>query len=279
MDHSFQAITALGTPPRSHPSSLHVSRKASRETSIPLPSSQEFQEDVSTSDLSDDVDLDGRSISASSQEGKVWNVLGNIAALGLTFNQEDTPSKDPDISQRFSIDDANLVEAPSQSVELDRPFNKWVKNLQRRNSQRRKTVSCDMDGSALEREFFESPVISKRYHHKKSSSDPSFGFVTAVKSASISLASFCVAPRSKRTGASSRHQRTDRSSRTSHIGRLSEDSSYIARGMVIDQAVTNRLIQRRRVLEEIISTEESYVADIKFLMNVSQLLMLSMNAC
>jgi hypothetical protein len=36
----------------------------------------------------------------------------------------------------------------------------------------------------------------------------------------------------------------------------------------MDQAVTNRLLQRRRVLEELIMTEESYVADVKFLMNV-----------
>jgi hypothetical protein len=91
--------------------------------------------------------------------------------------------------------------------------------------------------------------------------------VTAVKSASISLASFSVVQRSRRTGVSSRQQRTDRSS---NIGRLSEDSSYFARATLIDQAAINRLIQRRRVIEEIINTEEGYVADIKFLMNVSR---------
>jgi hypothetical protein len=67
---------------------------------------------------------------------------------------------------------------------------------------------------------------------------------------------------------SSRHQRTDLSSKASNVGRLSEDSSFISRGHVNDQAVTNRLLQRRRILEELITTEESYVADIKFLMNV-----------
>lgn len=86
----------------------------------------------------------------------------------------------------------------------------------------------------------------------------------------ISLASFSIAPLSRRTGVSSRHQRTDRSSKASNIGRFSEDSSYIARNIAIDQAVTGRSLQRRRVLEEIISTEESYLGDVKFLMNVSR---------
>jgi hypothetical protein len=88
-----------------------------------------------------------------------------------------------------------------------------------------------------------------------------------MKSASISIASFSIAPRSRKLGTSHHHQ-TDRSSKASNVGRFSEDSSYIDRGIIIDQAVTNRLLQRRRVLEEIITTEESYVADVKFLMNV-----------
>jgi hypothetical protein len=37
----------------------------------------------------------------------------------------------------------------------------------------------------------------------------------------------------------------------------------------MDEAVNARSIQRRQVLEEIISTEEGYIADVKFLMNVS----------
>jgi hypothetical protein len=144
-----------------------------------------------------------------------------------------------------------------------------MRDLQKRAGQRRKTVSCDVDGSALEREIFDSPTVKGRLRHKNSLSGSSFGFVTAVKSATVSLASFSIAPRSRRTGVSSRYQRTDRSSKASNAGRLSEDSSYIVTGMVIDQAVLNRLLQRRRVLEEIINTEESYVGDVKFLMNVS----------
>jgi hypothetical protein len=81
-----------------------------------------------------------------------------------------------------------------------------------------------------------------------------------MKSATISLASF------KRAAAS--HQRTDRSSKASNAPRQSEDSSFLARAIIVDQAVTQRQIHRRRIIEEIISTEEGYLADIRFLMNV-----------
>jgi hypothetical protein len=36
----------------------------------------------------------------------------------------------------------------------------------------------------------------------------------------------------------------------------------------MDQAVGERSLQRRRILEELIETEESYIGDVRFLMNV-----------
>jgi len=216
----------------------------------------------------DEVDLDASSRGSPGGESCSRNTLDNITALGLSFSCDDTEIESNTKRQRFSLDDAD--DFPNRSLPLDSelPFNKWIKKLEKRGTGRRKTVSCDMDASALEKELLESPAPNQNSAHKKSSSGSSFGFVTAVKSASISLASFSVAPRSRRTGISSRHHRTDRSSKTSQGGRLSEDSSFLARGAVVDQAVANRLLQRRRVLEEMISTEENYIADVKFLTNV-----------
>ncbi|TAQ86042.1 hypothetical protein B7494_g5624 [Chlorociboria aeruginascens] len=259
----------LSTPTHSHRSSQHISRKTSWGTPILPPSSQKSFTGILLNAGFNDIDLDADgAIPSPGHRDMPWNTFDNIAALGLSFNADDTHSISTKKFERFSLDDSELLVNQSLPLDSERPFNKWVKNLQKRATQRRKTVSCDLDGSVLEREIFGSPDAPNRSRHKKSSSGSSLGFVTAVRSASISLASFSVAPRSKRTGASSRHIRTDRSSKTSNVGRLSEDSSYIARSVVIDQAVTNRLIQRRRVLEEIINTEESYVADIRFLMNV-----------
>ena len=257
---------SISTPTCSHRTSVHIPRKTSWGTPIPPPSSQKEPTDPVKEDF-DDVDLNtNEKESSSSEKCEGWNTLDNIAALGLSFNAEDSQAIGTPSRGRFSLDEAFVNR--SLPLEGERPFNKWMKNLQRRGTQRRMTVSCDMGGTILDPELFDTPSTQKISAHKKSSSGSSFGFVTAVKSASISLASFSVAPRSRRTGVSSRQQRTDRSSKASNVGRLSEDSSYIARGIVIDQAVANRLLQRRRVLEEVISTEESYLADVKFLMNV-----------
>jgi hypothetical protein len=263
-----QGDLGLPTPTCSYRSSKHISRKSSWGTPIPPPSSQKDPKTPPKGDF-DDVNLNtNEKASAGSDKGEGWNTLDNIAALGLTFTADDTQTEATPNRERFSLDGYEAFGNHSLPLEGERPFNKWMRNLQRRGTQRRKTVSCDIGGSVLDPELFDTHGNQKRYSHKKSSSGSSFAFVTAVKSASISLASFSVAPRSKRTGVSSRQQRTDRSSKASNVGRLSEDSSYTARGIIIDQAVTARLLQRRRVLEEIISTEESYVADVKFLMNV-----------
>lgn len=270
----FSSTGLRGTPtlristPTSRRGSLHIPRKTSWGTLIPPPSTQDSTRNLSKPDLFDNIALDCKSPkSGSSNSDERWNTLENIATLGLAFNADGMDFKDTLTLDRFSLDDISNDAHNSFLTKSERPFDKWVRGIQRRATQRRKTVS-DMKGSALELEVFESLDSHRRSGHKKSSSGSSFGFVTAVKSASISLASFSVVPRSRKTGVSSRHQRTDRSSKASNIGRLSEDSSYLARSMVIDQAVTNRLLQRRRVVEELINTEESYVADVKFLMNV-----------
>ena len=274
-----KASLELSTP--IHRSSVHISRKTSWGTPIPPPSSQKLPVNESKDEIFDNVDLNTKS---SASEGSLLdqqNDLDNIADLGLSFNADDTELTDATNRNRFSLDSLEPVgnQCRPLSFETPRPFNKWVRDIQKRAGQRRKTVSCDVDGSALERELFESPNAQRRSEHKKSSSGSSFGFVTAVKSATVSLASFSVAPRSRRTAVSSRHQRTDRSNKASNAGRLSEDSAYIARGAAIDQDVLNRLLQRRRVLEEIINTEESYVGDVKFLMNASQSALSCFGAC
>ena len=71
------------------------------------------------------------------------------------------------------------------------------------------------------------------------------------------------------------HSRTDRSSKISITGaRLSVDGTYVDRPMGMDPmgmdpAVTERSLQRRRILDELINTEEGYIGDVRFLMNVS----------
>lgn len=50
--------------------------------------------------------------------------------------------------------------------------------------------------------------------------------------------------------------------------RVSEDSSFLESHSLADLAAIERSLQRRKVLEELISTEEGYIGDVRFLMNV-----------
>lgn len=254
----------------SRPASIHITKKTSRGTPIPPPSTKRDMTSIACEECFDNVELSTEADSESSGGMERGSTLDTIAVLGLSFNREEDQTGNIFKRERFSLDDDT---APAGdlllTVDAERPFSKWMRTLQRRATARGQSVSREPSGYATEKEYFDSLEINRQSSHKKSSSGSSFGFVTAVKSASISLASFSVAPRSKRTGISSRQQRTDLSSKASNKGRLSEDSSYISRSLVIDQAITNRLIQRRRILEELITTEESYVADVKFLMTAS----------
>ncbi|KAK4230517.1 hypothetical protein QBC38DRAFT_507374 [Podospora fimiseda] len=155
--------------------------------------------------------------------------------------------------------------------ETTKPFQRWIKTFQKRTMRRQEMSASDGD---LTPGFFDSEgrtSMTWESSHHRQSSDSSFGFVAAVKSASISLTNVSVFTRSRRnTLRSSRgHSRTDRSSRASVSGaRLSEDSVCPERQMILDPAVMERSLQRRRILEELITTEESYIGDVRFLMNV-----------
>ena len=202
--------------------------------------------------------------------GYPWNTVENLAAVGLTFSNEERPLKESPSLRRFLLDETDPLPANVPKPLRHYRFDKWMKTLQRKTVHTRQIVSRDLALGASEPDFLNPKGKEQALSgHKKSLSGSSFDFVTAVKSASISLASFSVAPLSRRTGLSSRQLRTDHSSRASNAGvRRSEDSASMSKRAVIDEAVYHRSVQRRQVIEEIISTEESYIADIRFLQNV-----------
>ncbi|KAK3984694.1 hypothetical protein QBC44DRAFT_345861 [Cladorrhinum sp. PSN332] len=168
-----------------------------------------------------------------------------------------------------SVTHLDLTDSQS-APETTKPFQRWIKTFQKRATRRHEMLERDMDFTPG---YFDSEgrnSMTWESTHRRQSSDSSFGFVAAVKSASISLTSVSVFTRSRRnTLRSSRgHSRTDRSSRASVSGaRLSEDSMCPER-QILDPAIIERSLQRRRILEELITTEESYIGDVRFLMNI-----------
>ncbi|KAI7768002.1 hypothetical protein LZL87_001876 [Fusarium oxysporum] len=101
-----------------------------------------------------------------------------------------------------------------------------------------------------------------------SSSGSSLGFIEAVQSASISIASASAISRSRRHHRLSHcRSRTERSSRASlSAPRFSEDSIPFEK-VNIDVAAIQRSLRRRQIIEELINTEESYIGDIRFLIH------------
>jgi len=202
----------------------------------------------------------------------VRDPLDGIEALRMSLDRplraEVPPALDP------ARDALGSVTRECGPIKSKAPFHKWVRKLHRRHLQRQKVLGADIDMPAYEK----GPAVGRegredRDDYRRSSSDSSFAFVTTARSTSVSLASVSasIAGRSKKnTVRSSRaYSRTDGSSRASVSGaRLSEDGQFADGVVPLDPAVGERATRRRKILEELISTEEGYIGDVKFLMNV-----------
>lgn len=149
------------------------------------------------------------------------------------------------------------------------PFRRWMSTLRRRHAQRRKehmTENPRLSFDTLDHDFdvASSQLLLESEGRTSESMSSSMGCVTAVKSASITIAGTSIAPRSeigiqgKHPGNRSSHYSEARKSGESHRGTL---------GPIIDESAWLRSLQRRKVIEELVASEESYVADLKVLIN------------
>ncbi|KAK4451643.1 hypothetical protein QBC34DRAFT_492910 [Podospora aff. communis PSN243] len=200
-----------------------------------------------------------------------WETLDTIPAPGL----EDGAAQKHDLENTdyfaHGFRRGITTSEDDSASRLNKPFRKWMKTLHKRAIRRQAGLDGEDDPPQYAFDMDSVSSVAGSGHHRHSSSGSSFRFVRAVRSASISLTTASVLTRSrKNTRLSSRaHSRTDRSSRASLSGaRLSEDSFCLDRQVSMDPATIERSLQRRRILEELISTEESYIGDVRFLMNV-----------
>lgn len=205
-----------------------------------------------------------------------WDTI-DPAVLRLTLDASDSlefhaPKTQP--AFYMSLDKDKMVYEEIVAETTHTPFHKWMRTLRRRAGRRHcgnaiddaLSQSASMDGLRS--------MSNRASHHRQSSSGSSFGFVEAVRTASVSLASGSVFTRSRRNSVSSSRTQThtDCSSRASmSSNRCSEESADLDKPQILDRAAVERALQRRRILEELISTEEGYIGDVRFLMNVSHL--------
>jgi hypothetical protein len=153
------------------------------------------------------------------------------------------------------------------------PFRRWISVLRRRHIQRRREYVLDDMQTPFDAANANSTLHSLRpqqQSHTRRTSDSmssSMGCVTVVKSASITIASTSIAPRSD-AGAYGKTRLGNRSSNHSEA-RRSIESHRGALGPIIDEGAWLRSLQRRKIVEELVASEESYIADLKVLINVS----------
>jgi hypothetical protein len=160
---------------------------------------------------------------------------------------------------------ANLLgEDATSDEEPKKPFQRWVSTLRRRKRQQ----TVPLVTSRSERwclDDFDPAVLPPRSPHARSDSGTSsIGIIAGVKSATVTLASVSIAPLSRRA---SKWRRTH--NRSSILSASDPRPSVDTQRSILDEAGKLRSRKRREKLEELIRTEESYVADLKALSNVS----------
>lgn len=265
-----------GRPSSTRKLSKQMSHKSSRENNIPTPPERER----SSGFLIHAKSLE--EININPGISKVDNEAGETEPernLSFDANVERLSTR-RSMSEEFSSHGGRSKPDViiTDSTPRGQPFRRWMSTI-RRKSSRIKVFAPRDDRWSLE-DYSEckptapvpqyEDVRAERTHgHQKTSSWSSSGFVTAVKSATVSLAPLSLAHQSRRTKRSAFLRSSKRSSGRSH--RASVDSSQ-GSGQVVDEAAWARAIQRRRTLEELVSSEESYIADLKVLVNVSCLL-------
>ncbi|KAF2401744.1 hypothetical protein EJ06DRAFT_575053 [Trichodelitschia bisporula] len=149
------------------------------------------------------------------------------------------------------------------------PFKRWLSTLRKRNTQRKKAFESKAVVETLDVNFKTQTVLTQRPQSGRlyglgqtASLSSSLGLVTAVQSATMTLASTSIAARSQRPSQS--RLRNGSASET----RMSTDSATPSLGPILDEKAWLRALQRQRILNELVSTEESYLGDLKALSNV-----------
>lgn len=190
---------------------------------------------------------------------------GSISPLQLDGSEERESQFDT-ISLSLPAEDDRSVEE-AESPPEDKPFRRWMSTLRRKKHQEPSATTPRQVRWTLD--DFEkrapSPLKPRPVRHQKSSSwGSSIGFVTAVKSATATLASTSMATLSRHGSAWKRRQQ-----QSSVLSATERRPSIDAQISAMDEAANLRSRKRREKLEELIRTEESYVADLKALSNVS----------
>lgn len=194
-----------------------------------------------------------------------FNAFEDAVKVSLFEDVSSDGAREDDRNEQLAVEAVNISSQP--------PFKRWMSTLRRRHAQPQRAQAFFMERwslNELDSEATTKPSlllnVSESTRRMSGSMSSSLGFVRAMKSASITLASVSIAPRSHRDWPSK--LRVENGSSGISDARVSMESNAGSLGPLIDEGAWLRSVQRRKVLEELIASEESYIGDMKVLVNV-----------
>jgi hypothetical protein len=213
--------------------------------------------------------------------GQPDDLLAPKSSLDKVVEEPCQASRSSVFEEHFDQEGAFPTTDPKLSaIPLDEhtPFKRWIHTLR----DRKWKPTSDAPKPASDQWGFHgcgavppssNAASSPRPIHRKSSSGvSSLGFVTAMKSASITIASLSLYPRSRRSlHGDCLHRRSHDDSQRGNRDSIDSVMAPVT-PLLDDEGTWARAIQRCRIVEELVTSEESYVRDMKTLLNVELIL-------
>lgn len=162
--------------------------------------------------------------------------------------------------------------ASEHPFKVDHSIQRWMSNLFRDRPSRIRPLKVREERWTLDdsgHDKTNKPELAeyrKRYGKKKASSWSSFGFEKAARAGTTSDDLSYVDKSGVRARRSSKSRFSKRSSRLSN----GTETVSISAKRTLERDAWHRAIQRRKITEEIVSSEQSHIADLKVLLHVSQ---------
>lgn len=276
---STQSLTLrriLTTSDRPSTSDRSTSETFSGRASVASALSLQVRRELTSDTEQDDARL--AKVAESEDElgaGESWEQREGSGIADGTMQVENTTSvmvKPTHVDAPLDCHADNIISSESPSTSPKQPLMKrWMSTLKRRKQANQPSStprSRWTSPHSLQITDFgsrtASPAKRRLSQHKQSDSQgSSLALITAVRSATVTLASESLATVSGRNGNwLRRHQRS------SIISTSDPRPSVDSQRSVFDEAAGHRSRKRRDKVDELIKTEESYIADIKALSNV-----------
>ena len=268
----------MTTSPLVRPKSKQASHRSSRENDIPLASyEQKVSNLLAEAGPLEDIDLNASCGGSPYNRHEVWQDSDSNAARGLSFDirKQETLSipRSPNSASQESAS-PRLFNVAIEHPKTENPVKRLMGTLRTQGPRRRHSLTVRKERWVLddfdEAKSTELDLLQRKRlsGHQKASSWASSGIRNAIKSATVKMHSATNRPHSPIL-ARARRLKSNRGSRVSNAtSRVSMDGDQVA-ARLIEQAARQRAVQRRQIVEELISSEESYVADLKVLLHVS----------